>query len=157
MRRAEKAVTDLSQIRQILSRAAVCHIAFAVPGEAPYILPLNYGFLLTDDGELTLFFHGALQGRKIDLIRQHVPVGFCIDIAHGLEAAQTPCQYGYRFESVIGEGICTLVEDPQQKADALTHLMRMQTQKNIPVSPKQAQSCAVFTIVSKSFTAKCSL
>ena len=38
-----------------------------------------------------------------------------------------------------------------------THLMRMQTQKNIPVSPKQAQSCAVFTIVSKSFTAKCSL
>jgi hypothetical protein len=48
MRRKDREISDQTQLRYILDRAAVCHIAFAVENE-PYIVPLNFGYRWDQD------------------------------------------------------------------------------------------------------------
>lgn len=155
MRRKDRQVTDPVQIASILTRAKVCHIGIS-DQDAPYVVPLNFGYELQDD-VLTLYFHSAHEGRKIDLIQKNPSAGFAIDLANGLIEAQSPCAYGYRYESIIGEGVCTLVDDVEEKKLALRAIMRQQTQSDVSFSDEQAKSCAVFKIVSTRFSAKACL
>ena len=46
MRRADREVTDINDIRQILDEGEVLHIALN-NGVYPYILPVNYGYELS--------------------------------------------------------------------------------------------------------------
>ena len=57
MRRKEREVTDIKEIREVLDSCKVCRLGIADEGGA-YIVPLNYGYRL-EDGVLTLYFHGA--------------------------------------------------------------------------------------------------
>jgi nitroimidazol reductase NimA-like FMN-containing flavoprotein (pyridoxamine 5'-phosphate oxidase superfamily) len=59
MRRKDREVTDRSEILAIMKQCDVCRIAFACD-EYPYIVPMNFGLTETD-GEVTLYFHSALE------------------------------------------------------------------------------------------------
>ena len=63
MRRKDREVTNPEEIESILRRCRVCRIAMQ-DEEGLYILPLSYGYEM-DNGCLTLYFHGAKEGRKI--------------------------------------------------------------------------------------------
>ena len=65
MRRSEREVTDIAEIERILNEAQVCRIAL-VDGEFPYLIPLCFGYTL-ESGELALYFHSALQGKKPEI------------------------------------------------------------------------------------------
>ena len=82
MRRKEREVTDIKEIREVLDSCKVCRLGIADEGGA-YIVPLNYGYRL-EDGVLTLYFHGAKEGKKLDLIRKNPEVGFEMDGRHEL-------------------------------------------------------------------------
>ena len=75
MRRKEREVTDIKEIREVLDSCKVCRLGIADEGGA-YIVPLNYGYRL-EDGVLTLYFHGAKEGKKLDLIRKNPELLFC--------------------------------------------------------------------------------
>ena len=77
MRRKDRAVTDRAQILDILSRCHCCRLGFQDKEEV-YIVPLNFGYT-ESDGHLTLYFHSARQGRKIDLIARTHRAGFELD------------------------------------------------------------------------------
>ena len=62
MTRRERQITDLQEIRGILDRAKIVHIGM-VDGGRPYVVPMNYGYTM-EDGQLTLYLHGANRGRK---------------------------------------------------------------------------------------------
>lgn len=63
MRRADRQVTDLSAIRAILQSEMHLHLGMC-DGEQPYIVPMDYGYELTDSGVLTLYLHCADEGKK---------------------------------------------------------------------------------------------
>ena len=63
----EREVTDLGEILEILDKSMVVHIAM-VDGDEPYLVPMNYGYTM-EDGKLTLYVHGAVKGRKTDVLR----------------------------------------------------------------------------------------
>lgn len=67
MTRRERQVTDEDHIRHILQSAKILHLGM-VDGAEPYVVPMNYGYLL-EDGKLTLYLHGARRGRKLDILR----------------------------------------------------------------------------------------
>ena len=113
MRRNDREVTDPREIDAILSRAKVCHVAFETDG-APYLLPLNYGYEM-QNGTLKLYFHGAFEGRKAELIQKRPRTGFAIDVENGMIEAKTACGYGYRYESIVGSGVCEALEDVREK------------------------------------------
>lgn len=152
MRRADRQVTDPAQIAEMLRSCMVMRVAMQ-DEEGLYIVPVNYGFEL-QDGQLTLYFHGAYEGRKAEAMRQPIPVAFEMDGGEELVEAKLPCAYGYRFSSVMGNGTARTVTDISEKKRALTILMKHQTGKDFEFNDATADSTAVFAITADSYTAK---
>ena len=68
MRRKDRQITDLHAIRTILDGEDVLHLGLC-DGNIPYVVPMSYGYEMTDDGRLTLHLHCAGEGRKLELAR----------------------------------------------------------------------------------------
>ena len=64
MRRSDREITDMDRIMEIVRRQGVCCVAFQNT-PCPYLIPMNYGAAL-ENGWLTLYFHGAAVGTKLD-------------------------------------------------------------------------------------------
>ena len=79
-----------------------------------YMVPMNYGYR-EQDGKLILYFHGAKEGKKVEMIRKDPRAGFEMDCGHGLQEGEKACQYSYYFASVIGTGKAQILEDPAEK------------------------------------------
>lgn len=125
MRRRDREVTDPRTIQDILSRCTVCRLGFCDQGQA-YIVPLNFGWAV-ENGTYTFYFHGAREGRKLDLIRATGRAGFELDTGCQLHLAETACGWSAAFQSIIGEGPVSFVEDPEEKRKALTRIMAHNT------------------------------
>ncbi len=155
MRRRDREVTDLEQIRAILDGAKVMHLGMS-DGGAPYVLPLNYGYAL-EDGALRLFFHSAREGRKVDILAENPRVFAEIDCELGLKGAgDDACVYGYYFASVMGPGTARLLTDGEEKLAALRVLMKHQTgREGFSFIPESVARVNVYEVKLDSFTAKC--
>jgi nitroimidazol reductase NimA-like FMN-containing flavoprotein (pyridoxamine 5'-phosphate oxidase superfamily) len=120
MRRKDREITDFNEIIEIIKKCDVCRLALH-DTEYPYIVPLNFGFAV-EEGKLTLYFHGASEGKKLDLIRKDNRAGFEMDCSHELVADSKTGNVTMTYESVIGFGIISFVED-NDKLKALDILM----------------------------------
>ena len=130
MRRKDREVTDRQAIIKIIESCQCCRIGFQDDGEV-YIVPLNFGFEY-DKERYVLYFHGAKEGRKIDLIAKNPFVGFEMDTNHEIYAKdndEIACAYTARFQSVIGTGKVSMVSDAYEKKRGLLLLMEHTTQK----------------------------
>ena len=85
MRRKDREVTDPERIEQIIADSHCCRIGFNDDGEV-YIVPLSFGYARGADDSYTFYFHGASQGRKIDLIHKNPRVGFELSSGPGRSA-----------------------------------------------------------------------
>lgn len=152
MRRKDREVTDINEIRSIIDKCKVCHLAMIDKG-IPYIVPLSYGYLLNGDS-LTLYFHSAKEGRKIDILNENNLVCFEMSREGELAMFENPCNSGYYYESVIGFGNVEFVEDIDEKCRALSILMKHQSSRDFAFNEKQASGVCVFKVVSSKFTGK---
>ena len=75
MRRADREVTDVKGIDEILQKCKTCHVAMVDNG-APYVVPLSYGYRIIGESVLELYFHSALEGRKLDILNSNNVVCF---------------------------------------------------------------------------------
>lgn len=121
MRRSDREIKEMDEIIQVMEKCDVCRLALN-DEEYPYILPLNFG-MQTDNGQIILYFHGAREGKKYELIEKDNRVSFEMDCDHQLftEEAKGNCSMAY--ESVIGRGRIEKVSD-DEKDYALGQLMK---------------------------------
>lgn len=155
MRRKEREVMNMEEIRQILDGFKVCRLGLVDDGK-PYIVPMNMAYDL-DDGKLSIYFHCAKEGRKVDMIRKNPKVGFEMDQEIGLVEGNTPCQYSYRYASVIGTGTVKIVEEEQEKVSALTKIMKHQTGKDFTEfaeDPKLLSAVCILRVDAEEYTCK---
>jgi nitroimidazol reductase NimA-like FMN-containing flavoprotein (pyridoxamine 5'-phosphate oxidase superfamily) len=153
MRRKDRQITEIEAIRAILDKAKVLHLAM-IDGARPYVVPMNYGYALAD-GRLTLYLHGAKEGRKLDVLQQNDRVAFVLETDVSLvSGGDLPCKYGAAYASVMGEGRATILTDPAEKTDALTMLMKTQTGRNFYITEAMTDTVAVLRIDVEAFTAK---
>ena len=118
MRKNDREIKDGIVIDGIIRRCRVCHLAMCDDGQS-YVVPLNFGY----DGRF-LYFHAALEGRKIDIIKRNNRVGFEFDILHDIVTAERACDWGAKYESVIGSGTAEIIDDSDAKKEALQWIMR---------------------------------
>lgn len=128
MRRKDREITDWQRILDIVREAKVCRIAFQT-GDAPYIVPLSYGWEEID-GKLSFYFHGARDGRKIELIKEGKAVGFELDAGASVTGGDAACDYSMDYRSVVGTGHVELITDNEGKRRALDLLMAHYTDKS---------------------------
>lgn len=121
MRRQDREVTDPQRIREIIDACAVCRLGL-YDGEEVYIVPLNFGYA-QQGGRWTLYFHGAHEGRKMELLRRKPTVSFEMDAHFALLPGPNACQYSARYQCVMGTGRASVVEDLEQKRVALRAIM----------------------------------
>ncbi len=152
MRRQDREVSDIAGIREIIGKCKVCHIAMVDEG-APYVVPMNFGYTL-EDGMLTLFFHCAKEGRKLDILRRNSAVCFEMAWEGTLGRIENPCSSGYYFESIHGFGRAEFIEDAGEKCRALSLMMKHQSGQEFVYTEQQADSVCVFKIVSTDFIGK---
>mgnify|MGYP003309037999 CR=1 FL=1 len=114
MRRKDREITNEADIRAILGKAQILHLAM-IDGDRPYVVPLHYGYTM-ENGVLTLYLHSAKEGRKLDVLQKNGRVAFVLetDVA-SISGGEIPCKYGAAYASVMGEGTAVLLDDPVQK------------------------------------------
>lgn len=128
MRRKDREVTDEKRIGEIIEECKVCRIALN-GGRAPYIVPLNFGYEKRD-GELFLYFHSALEGKKTELIKRNGYASFEMDTGGELYGEEAACSYTYMYASVIGEGKAEILEEKEDKIHALNLIMNHYTKRS---------------------------
>lgn len=121
MRRNDREITDKTLIEQFIAKEQIIRIAFYDNGDL-YIVPLNYGYAYENE-KYVFYFHGAKAGRKYELSKASPNVGFEIDGAYELLEADAACDYSAKFQSVIGTGRLSIIEDDEEKIKGLNALM----------------------------------
>lgn len=145
MRRKDREVTDREKIKSIILNCHCCRLGFVDEGEV-YIVPLNFGFAEKEE-KMIFYFHGAKEGRKIELIHKSPSVGFELDRNCEIIEGETACGYSARYQSVIGNGVVSFVNDMDEKYEALQAIMHHYTGKdNWEFTEEMADRVCVFKL-----------
>lgn len=122
MRRSDREITDFDAVIEVMSRCTVCHVAFG-GGEYPYVVPMNFGMSVEGRG-VTLYFHGAAEGKKHDLIKSCGRAAFSMAVVGDvvLGPPGDPCSSSICYESVTGTGDIDYVPESGKLA-ALDRIM----------------------------------
>ena len=111
MRRKDREVADLEGQLAILEQCPVCRVAINDPASGvPYLVPLNFG-MAAGPQSLTLYFHCAPVGTKLDLLRADPNVSFEADCPGTVSGGATSCTYGMNYQSeTINESLTSVIE-----------------------------------------------
>jgi nitroimidazol reductase NimA-like FMN-containing flavoprotein (pyridoxamine 5'-phosphate oxidase superfamily) len=112
LRRVEKEITDRTEVEEVLGEAEVGRLGTSVDGR-PYVVPVNFAYR---DGRI--YFHGAGEGKKLRDIAMNPRVCFEVDMAEVMPA-ERPCDYSYRYRSVIANGKARMLTNVEERVEAL--------------------------------------
>lgn len=151
MRRSDREIRDIHEIIRIMEQCDVCRLALN-DEEYPYILPVNFGMQM-ENGQIVLYFHGADQGRKYDLIRKDNRASFEMDRAHKLVLEGDTGNCTMEYESVMGRGKIEIVPE-EEKYEALNLLMRHYHKEDFSFNQKVIPRTTVMKLVVEQITGK---
>jgi len=117
VRRKERAVLSKEGVEKIIRKAEILRVAFT-SNQQPYIVPVNFGY-----HNSTFYFHCANEGKKLDMIRLNSKVAFELEGKVELIKGDIPCKFTMAYESVMGSGTASIVEETQEKIVGLNHIM----------------------------------
>ena len=128
MRRKEREVTDYNKMIEILKSCDCCRIGL-VDDKGAYIVPMNFGYE-DNNGKLTLYFHGATEGKKIDLINNQPEISFETDTNDRKQYHLLQAHVSYLYQSIMGKGQVKIVADRDTKIKGLNQIMHHYTGKS---------------------------
>lgn len=104
---------DRAVINEILDAGFLCHVAVQDRG-APIVIPTAYG----RQGEF-LYLHGSVKSRLLQLLAEGADC--CLTVTHldALVLARSTFHHSMNYRSVVVIGKGELVEDPDEKMEAL--------------------------------------
>jgi nitroimidazol reductase NimA-like FMN-containing flavoprotein (pyridoxamine 5'-phosphate oxidase superfamily) len=153
LRRSDRAVAEAAEIDAILDRCEVGRLGLWSRGE-PYVLPLHFAHVRGEDG-LTLYFHGAGEGRKMEAIGDGVRACFEADRRIGLVDSPRVAQIGATFESVIAWGRVEPCRDQESQLAGLAALLDKYAPGRSPeLRPRDAALVTVLRMTLDEVTAK---
>ena len=154
MRRKDREITDINEILKIIGGCKVCRLGLS-DNDRPYVVPLNYGWSF-DNNALTFYFHSAVEGKKLDIIKNNSRACFEIDTDHKLVEAAEPCKHGFAYSSVIAFGSIEFISEPKEKIYALNMMMKHQSGKDAEhnYSEEALSRVCVYKMIADEFSGK---
>jgi nitroimidazol reductase NimA-like FMN-containing flavoprotein (pyridoxamine 5'-phosphate oxidase superfamily) len=119
VREAFRGVYDRETVYRILDEGFLCHVGFAVDGQ-PFVIPTSYG-----RKDASLYIHGSAASRmlrqmqKEDGQKERISVCITVTLLDGLVLARSIFNHSMNYRSVVILGKATLVDDPEEKLEAL--------------------------------------
>lgn len=162
MRRTELESADRDLFRDLADTCEVGYLSLVTAEGYPRGVALNFAAV----GE-TIYFHGALEGEKFELIQSAPHAGFTIVKAYSFipstwSAPRYACPATHFFKSIEIKGVCCSVEDSAEKALGLGALMDKHQPEggfdpidpDVPIYAKALAGVGVFRVVPDSWTGK---
>ncbi len=141
-------ITDIDEIEEIIRKAICCRVGL-VDNDEPYIVPVCFGYERS-----ALYFHGALAGRKVELIRKNSKVCFEIDTDVEMVNVETLCDSVVKYRSVIGVGRAYILEDDEEKSHGLNLITKQYTKGDFSFPKSELDKTLVVKVDIKSVTGK---
>jgi nitroimidazol reductase NimA-like FMN-containing flavoprotein (pyridoxamine 5'-phosphate oxidase superfamily) len=116
VREAHRAVYDREAAYRILDEGFLCHVGFVVDGQ-PFVIPTSYG-----RKDANLYIHGSAASRMLRQLKESIPVCITVTLLDGLVLARSVFNHSMNYRSVVVLGKVTLVDDPEEKIEALRTL-----------------------------------
>lgn len=118
MRRNDKEITDQNLLDEIMKKAQVCRLAVSYQ-DMPYIIPMNFGY-----AERVLYFHSALEGLKLLILKENPQACFEVEIDTQLVPGDQGCDWTMRYQSVVGFGEVEFIDDLVGKQKGMKIIMQ---------------------------------
>lgn len=152
MRRKDREVTEKNELIEIMKKCDVCRLVLN-NGDYPYIVPLNFG--MEDTGkEIRLYFHSAMEGYKLDLIRKDGRASFEMDCGHELEYFEDQGYCTMAYESIVGRGEVRILNE-SEKERALTKIMEQyHPEGSAYYNPAATERTTVYCLTVREMTGK---
>ena len=160
MRRVDREIRDIRILLNILRSLPAGHLALNDAGK-PYGVTMNYlaeSDPAEPDGNAVLFFHGAKDGRKAEILARDPHVYFFAERDDGAKEIVRPG--GMRtvtnlYVSVAGEGTMEQVCEPEEKRRILIALANRFVESPFESLPDAVvEMTAVWKLVLKNLTGK---
>ncbi len=112
----KRGLYDKESIYNILDKEFMCTIAFIHKG-IPVIIPTLYGRHEND-----IYLHGSTASRMMKSLKEGIDISLNVTIVNGLVLARSAFHHSANYESVVLFGKAVLVEDKEEKINALKHV-----------------------------------
>ena len=128
MRRKDRETKDRVAIEKIIRDSIVCRVAMS-KDSIPYVVPMCFGY-----ENNTIYLHGAVKGKKIDILKSNPNVCVEFDIKSEVMESDKACDFDMKYESVIACGKAVFLEDLNEKRAAFNTITKQYSTKtfNIP-------------------------
>ncbi len=148
MRRKDREITAPAEIDAILNSERLMHLALS-DNNIPFLVPVFYAY----DG-VSIFFHSALAGTKIEILKRNNTVCFEISADHGILENEKACNFEAKHRTVIGFGKAVFVENEADKIKALDMIVARFSNKKFDYPQANLNSVAVIRIDIESIKGK---
>ena len=122
MRRSEREITQRDKLLELLDKCRVMHLGLT-DGTAPYVVPLHFGWE-EKEGEITLYFHSAPEGRKMDCVRRNPSCFIAVTGDTRVIGSAEACGWTAAYESLLMEGEADILTSDEERKHGLDILMR---------------------------------
>lgn len=148
--KAIKEITRQDELFDIIQRSKVCHVGF-VDEEKPYVLAFNFGF----DGK-NIYIHCAKEGYKLDILARNNNVCVYFDLDHEFFARheEVACSYRMRYRSVQIMGTAKILNDYEQKVEALKIFMKQYSERTFEFSKPAVDNVNIISIEIEKMTGR---
>jgi hypothetical protein len=158
VRMNKRLCTDREKIERFLKKADTAYLGLA-DGNTPYVVPLNYAWL---NG--SLYFHGAQEGRKMEIASRNPEACAAISESLGTIPHPVPAKTDTAYMSVMAFGRIQQVTDLEEATEAMQamldkyapgyHPERLSDTHVERYVSSMGSRTAVFKLVVKQLTAK---
>ena len=152
VREADRAVYDRETVYRILDEGFLCHAGFVVDGQ-PFVIPTSFG-----RKDATLYIHGSAASRMLRQLKDGVPVCITVTLLEGLVLARSIFNHSMNYRSVVVLGKATLVDDPDEKLEALRilseHILPGRWADSRRPNERELKATSVLRVPIEEFSAK---
>ena len=148
MRKENRAIRDRNVIEGLLRSCRTLQLGLW-DGREPYVVTVNFGY---EDG--AVYFHSALEGRKMDCIRANGLVSFVAVAESELIREDLPCGFTTHYKSVSGFGHGEILDDPADTAAGLAAIMRQHGGPDTGFDARVLERTAVVRVVLRDLIGK---
>ncbi len=153
MRRKDREITDFDKIVGIIDECAIIRLGLA-DGDFPYIVPVNFAYTV-ENKEICFYIHGAMAGRKYELLTKNPLCSFEMDIPIELDCMVDEKDATMRYKSVMGKAKVEFLEGEQkQKAIDEVIMARYEETRNFDYNRDVVKRTAVGKLTVLEITAK---
>ena len=153
MRRKDREVTDFNEIIKIIDECDILRLGLS-DGLFPYIVPVNFAYEVKD-GRIFFYIHGAMAGRKYELLSKNKVCSFEMDIPLKIECIPEKKDVTMRYKSVMGKAEAVFLDGEEKRLAVENIIMgRYEETRNFDYNKNALPRTAVVRLAVTEITAK---